>query len=111
VLVVDDEPAVGDVVTRMIRAAGYDVTLAGSAAEAHALGGVWDVLVTDVRMAHTDGVTLARELNARHTLFISGYDAENLVPPGVPFLQKPFDAVEVARAIRRLLDSRATAAA
>jgi signal transduction histidine kinase len=111
VLVVDDEPAVGDVVARMLRLAGYDVTKAGSPAEARALGGDWDVLVTDVRMAQTDGVALAREINARHTLFISGYDAEGLVAPGVPFLQKPFDAAELAHAIRRLLDSPATAAA
>jgi signal transduction histidine kinase len=111
VLVVDDERAVCDVVARMIRAAGYDVTTAASPAEARSLGGVWDVLVTDVRMADTNGVSLAGEINARHTLFISGYDAEGLVAPGVPFLQKPFDAAEVARAIRQLLDSRTSAAA
>ena len=114
VLVVDDERAVCDVVARMIRSAGYDVTTAASPAEARALGGVWDVLVTDVQMAHTDGVTLANEIKARHTLFISGYDPEGLVAPGVPFLQKPFDAAQLASAIRKLLDSqpsRATAAA
>jgi CheY-like chemotaxis protein len=111
VLVVDDEPSVRDVVARMIRSAGYHVTTAGSPAEARALEGAWDVLVTDVRMAHTDGVTLAREINARHTLFISGYDAEGIVAPGVPFLQKPFDAAELARAIRQLLDSRTLATA
>ena len=105
VLVVDDEPAVCDVVARMIRSAGYDVTTAASPPEARSLDGAWDVLVTDVRMAGTDGVALAGEINARHTLFISGYDGEGLVAPGVPFLQKPFDAAQLAHALRQLLDS------
>jgi CheY-like chemotaxis protein len=111
VLVVDDEPAVRDVVARMIRSGGYDVTTAGSPAEARTLGGGWDVLVTDVRMADTNGVALAREIDARQTLFISGYDAEGLVAPGVPFLQKPFDSADLAHAIRQLLDSPVIAAA
>ena len=104
VLVVDDERSVCDVVARMLGSTGYDVTTAGSAAEARALAGDWDVLVTDVRMADTDGVALAAEIEARHTLFISGYDAEDVVAPNASFLQKPFDAAELARAVRQLLD-------
>jgi DNA-binding response OmpR family regulator len=55
-------------------------------------------------MPDTDGVTLAREIDARHTLFISAYDTEGLVAADAPFLQKPFDAAELARAVRVLLD-------
>jgi signal transduction histidine kinase len=104
VLVVDDEQSVCEVVARMLRLEGYDVTTATSASEARALVGAWDVLVTDVRMPETDGVTLAGEIDARHTLFISGYDAEGLVAAEAAFLRKPFDAAELARAMRELLD-------
>jgi signal transduction histidine kinase len=106
VLVVDDERSVCEIVGRMLRLEGYDVTTAISASEARALPGGWDVLVTDVRMPDTDGVALARELDARHTLFISAYDTESLVAADAPFLQKPFDAADLARAVGVLLDGR-----
>jgi signal transduction histidine kinase len=103
-LLVDDDRSVCAVVAQMLHSAGYDVTTAASAAEARALSGDWDVLITDVRMAHTNGVALAGEIDARHTLFISGYDTEHLVAPGASFLQKPFDSAELARAVRKLLE-------
>jgi two-component system cell cycle sensor histidine kinase/response regulator CckA len=103
VLIVDDEQAICDVLAEGLRTEGYDVTVATSAADAQALIGPWDALVTDVVMPGIDGVTLARELDAP-TLFMSGYDADGLVPPDMPFIQKPFELAQLARALRRLLD-------
>jgi signal transduction histidine kinase len=110
VLIVDDEKVVRELLARMLREQGYDVALAGSPREARALDGGWDVLVTDVVMPETDGVRLAREIDARHVLFISGYDQEALVSSDASFLQKPFSRDDLARAVRLLLDGERVAA-
>ena len=110
VLVVDDEKVVRELLAQMLREQGYTVSVAGSAREARALGGRWDVLVTDVVMPETDGVRLAREIDARHVLFISGYDQEALVSAEASFLQKPFSRDDLARTVRALLDGHRVAA-
>ena len=111
ILVVDDEKVVRDLLAQMLREQGYDVSVAGSAREARSLGGRWDLLLTDVVMPETDGVKLAQQLDARHVLFISGYDQEALVASEASFLQKPFSRDELTRTVRALFDgSRASAA-
>jgi signal transduction histidine kinase/CheY-like chemotaxis protein len=104
ILVVDDEEIVRDLLVQILSEQGYDVVGAGSAREARALDGRWDVLVTDVVMPETDGVSLAREIDARHVLFISGYDQGALVSSEAAFLQKPFGREDLTRAMRSLLD-------
>jgi len=104
VLIVDDEQAVCNVLEAALRSEGYDVTTATTAAEARSLAGPWDALLTDVVMPGTDGVTLAREIGAPRTLFMSGYDAYGLTAQEAHFLQKPFELPELARAMRQLLD-------
>jgi two-component system cell cycle sensor histidine kinase/response regulator CckA len=56
ILVVDDEKIVRELLAQMLREQGYEVEIAGSAREARALDGSWDLLVTDVVMPETDGV-------------------------------------------------------
>jgi len=104
VLVVDDEAIVRNLLEQMLVDLGYDVTVVPSALEATALEGAWDLLVADVVMPETDGVSLAQQLDARHVLFISGYDPGSLVSPNAAFLQKPFSHDDLAQAVRRLLD-------
>jgi two-component SAPR family response regulator len=60
--------------------------------------------VTDVVMPELNGVELARGLDARQVLYISGYDQEALVQTDDAFLQKPFGRDDLARAVRTLLD-------
>jgi DNA-binding response OmpR family regulator len=55
-------------------------------------------------MPETDGVKLSRQIDARHILFISGYDQKALVETNASFMQKPFNRDEVSRAVRGLLD-------
>ena len=43
--------------------------------------------------------------DARHVLFISGYDQESLVNEDESFLQKPFSRDDLGHAVRVLLDS------
>ena len=109
ILVVDDERVVRELLAQMLRGQGYDVSVAGSAREARALESSWDLLVTDVVMPETDGVKLAQQIDARHVLFISGYDQEALVHADSFFLQKPFSRDDLARTVRTMLDrDRAT---
>jgi signal transduction histidine kinase len=111
ILVVDDEKVVRELLAQMLREQGYDVAVAGSAREARALGGHWDLLLTDVVMPETDGVRLAQQVDARHVLFISGYDQEALVAGDASFLQKPFSRDELTQTVRMLFDGgRASAA-
>jgi DNA-binding NtrC family response regulator len=104
ILVVDDEKVVRDLLAQMLREQGYDVEVAGSAREARALDGSWDLLLTDVVMPETDGVNLSKQIDARHVLFISGYDQEALVQGDAAFLQKPFNRDELTRTVRALFD-------
>jgi signal transduction histidine kinase len=109
ILVVDDEKIVRELLAQMLREQGYEVAMAASASEARELQGPWDLLLTDVVMPETDGVTLSKDIDARHVMFISGYDQEALVAGDASFLQKPFSRDELTRAVRALFDeARAT---
>ncbi len=55
-------------------------------------------------MPETDGVKLSKQIDARHVLFISGYDQEALVAGDASFLQKPFSRDELTGAVRALFD-------
>jgi signal transduction histidine kinase len=110
ILVVDDEKVVRELLAHMLREQGYDVEVAGSAREARALGGPWDLLLTDVVMPETDGVTLSEQVDARHVLFISGYDQQALAAGDASFLQKPFGRDELTRTVRSLFDGARVAA-
>jgi len=67
VLVVDDEPAIRQVLQAAIGKAGYPVETAGSAAEALARleAGHHDVVLSDVFMPITDGIELLRQARAK----------------------------------------------
>ncbi len=74
ILVVEDEPAVRELVDRILTQAGHDVLSAATGAEALRLSASWpvDLVVSDVVMPGMDGVTLSRRIDAP-TLFMSGY--------------------------------------
>src|SRR5687768_10381313 len=63
VLVVDDEPSMRQMLSFALRREGYDVTTAedGRAALEALRNGVFDVVITDVRMPELSGVDLLRE--------------------------------------------------
>jgi two-component system response regulator AtoC len=67
VLVVDDEPAIRQVLSAAIGKAGYAVDTAGSAAEALAKleRGAFDVVLSDVFMPVTDGIELIKQARAQ----------------------------------------------
>lgn len=115
VLVVEDEEAVRRIAVRMLKRLGYDTLDAASGQEALRVLGREriDLLWTDVLMPGMDGKELADRWHAVQpdvpVLFASGYSGDVLAPRGVlqdgtNFLAKPYQASDVAKAIRRALD-------
>ena len=119
VLLVEDEPSVREVATRMLREQGYNVLVAANGDEALNLvrsrpGESIHLLVTDVVMPRLSGRAVADQLRASRpemkVLFISGYSDDTLTRHGASpdsnlnFLQKPFSPSLLAYKIRELLD-------
>ncbi len=98
VLVVDDEPAIRSLLAASLRRDGYYVAEAADGQEAINVletAGHVDVVVTDVRMPHMDGLTLAGTLRASHPdlniIFVSGYPVSHeAMGPHSRLLSKPF---------------------
>ncbi len=117
VLLVEDEPALLRLTTRMLDDLGYIVLAAstpGGAIELARNGGCRaSLLITDVIMPEMNGQTLAENLLSicprLRCLFISGYPADVIARHGVlgeatHFLEKPFSDVGLAAAVRGALD-------
>ena len=107
ILVVDNEPRIVELVSAMLRMAGYRVMQAISGAQALRIVN-WariDLVVTDVNMPDVDGLHLATHLRRAAPglpiLFLSG-SVNNTSPLGV--LKKPFHMADlhtrVAEALR-----------
>jgi CheY-like chemotaxis protein len=116
-LVVDDEPQVRRLARRALEREGYRVIEATDGLEALGLftqDARIDLLVTDVRMPHTDGIVLAAALRRRFpaipVLFMSGYPRGS-EPAPEPFLAKPFEMRALCDRVRELLDTREGAGA
>jgi CheY-like chemotaxis protein len=118
ILLVEDEAAVRDLVTRILTDAGHTVVAARGGEEALGLasaGPPVELLLSDVVMPGMSGIQLARELRARQAglgvLLMSGYTAEPLgaADAGFDLLPKPFTADELLDRVRRLLDARPAA--
>lgn len=112
ILVVDDEPQVRRLASRALEREGYHVIQATDGLEALGLftddAGI-DLLVTDVRMPHTDGIVLAAALRRRYphvpVLFISGFP-RGTEPAPEPFLAKPFEMQTLCDRVKELLAGR-----
>ena len=125
VLLVEDEEAVREATRRILSRHGHTVIPAARADEALGalakIGPAIDVLVTDVVMPEMSGRELAERVREVHpsmgVVYISGYTDDIVsrhggLEPGVPFLQKPFDASGLLAGVQQALpaDRRATGA-
>ncbi|MEM7100109.1 MAG: ATP-binding protein [Pseudomonadota bacterium] len=102
VLLCEDDSEVRSITSNFLEIAGHRVTAVESAEAALECLSVsntdFDLLLTDVILPGSNGVTLAREARHRHpqldVLLMSGYTADVLENSGVPddieLLQKPF---------------------
>jgi PAS domain S-box-containing protein len=116
VLLVEDEEVVRNLSRRVLQSAGYTVLVARHGPEAILLAsqheGPIHLLATDLVMPRMSGLEVASQLSQTRPdmriLLMSGYPNEAVlrhgVPPGASLLQKPFNAVALARAVRQVLD-------
>ncbi len=118
VLVVEDEPAVRELLEQILASAGYRVTAVANSGEAL----LWveekglrpDLLLVDVILPGMDGSALAARL--RHSLpdlkvlYMSGY-TDNVIAhrgvldPGTHFIQKPFTLDDLTQKVQEVLRS------
>jgi PAS domain S-box-containing protein len=121
ILLVEDENQVRAVVFRQLTSLGYTVSQAGDGAEGLAAlraGHSYDLLLTDVVMpGPINGKGLADEATKLYprlrVLFMSGYSEEaistlGILNPGIALLNKPFRKIDLAQAVRRAIDSKAS---
>ncbi|HEX4047554.1 MAG TPA: ATP-binding protein, partial [Elusimicrobiota bacterium] len=119
ILVADDEADIADVIARLLREDGDEVSVAHNGAEALKLlaAGSYDLVVTDMEMEQAKGTDLydalavKGELASCRMLFVTG----DILNPKVleflsrtksEYLDKPFDIQELRQTVRRLLKPR-----
>ncbi|WP_128927407.1 ATP-binding protein [Bradyrhizobium guangxiense] len=118
VLCVEDDHDARQYVTVQLESLGYKVIPAANATEALAIaadGRSFDLLFTDIVMAGgMNGRELAEQMVATRpslrVLFTSGYAYDSLhvqgrATMGAPLLRKPYRKAELARMLRRCLDT------
>jgi len=118
ILVVEDDPAVRNLVHSVLKRYGYSVILAESGDEAIELFQTnWqnvDLALLDVIMPKMNGKQLCEMLRQRSprlkVLFLSGYTADLIQDKGIPvegidIIMKPAKPMELARKVREMLDA------
>ena len=118
ILLVEDEPSVRDLATRILQRQGYRVTVASNGKEALDLfiarGTGFDLVVSDVVMPIMDGGDLADQLEALDprckVLLMSGYAEEMVMRQGEmaegrAFIAKPFSPNDLLRKVREVIDA------
>ena len=122
-LVVDDEPEIGELMRSLLEGVGHEVATAESGAVALELLDTarFDAIVCDLRMPDMTGAALWQQVHERHPalarrmLFVSGdtlaVDArEFLDRSGCGMLDKPFSKADLLQRVTELLDTLEVAA-
>src|SRR5258705_12425449 len=119
ILVVDDEPAIQDILTWALSAEGYRVATAGNGEEALARVGEeeFDIIVTDIVMPGIDGLEVlerSRVLNPRAAVIVmTAYAALETAIAALrrgasDYLEKPFSVDLLKERVQRRLQYRET---
>jgi PAS domain S-box-containing protein len=117
VLLVEDEPSVRSIARRILERNGYTVLEAHDGRHALRVAEQYKqpihLLLTDMMMPELTGrdvwTWLAPKRSELRVLYMSGYTNDDIVRRGLldadaAFLQKPFTAADLARAVRSTLD-------
>ena len=121
VLLVDDDPAIRDSLSKELRAAGYTTVTATNGAEGLAAvqSNAPDVILTDLAMPRSDGFELIAALRAGSrtpiiVLSVRGADADKVRALDLgadDFVTKPFSVAELLARVRAQLRRTGTTAA
>lgn len=114
ILIVDDEPDVGEVLEEYLAAHGYAAVIARSAGEARALTARQpvDLALVDINMPGEDGLSLARHLRERYAriaiVMLTSADTitdriVGLEMGADDYVSKPFDPRELLARIKSVL--------
>jgi two-component system response regulator MprA len=106
VLVVDDDPAIRELVAALLADEGWAVRTAADGLAALAATGTWhpDLVVTDVAMPRLDGLELlahVRQQGDRTPFVLVSAGAPVPARPGVWFVAKPFALDDLLLAVAR----------
>ena len=117
ILVVEDEPGIGEVCLRVLTGGGFEVDVAvnGVVAEDNLWGKAYDLAVIDIRTPLLDGKQLYQYIIERYprlkegVIFITGDvmggDTQYfLEQSGRPFLLKPFNPDELKSVVEETLE-------
>jgi PAS domain S-box-containing protein len=113
ILVVEDEEIVRDLIANVLRMHGYTILEAAQAGDALLIfekqGKIVDLVITDIVMPRMNGKELVDRLRKKYknlkVLFMSGYsDTIQISKTEENYLQKPFQAAELAKLVRQILD-------
>ncbi|MCJ7546715.1 MAG: sigma-54 dependent transcriptional regulator [Deltaproteobacteria bacterium] len=118
ILVVDDEPSMRTTLSILLKREGYQVSLAGSGAEALPLlaPGEYDMILTDLKMEGMDGIELLRHIKAvdpqAEVLIFTAYGTiasavEAMKLGAYDYIGKPFDEEELLLKVARALERKA----
>ncbi len=117
VLLVEDEPAVRSIATRILQSAGYGLLTASGPSEALDIArrhpGPIHALLTDVVMPDMNGFDLAKHITKERqetrVLFMSGYPSRDGLPvdlqTNITLIAKPFSPDGLLNQMRALLDA------
>jgi two-component system, NtrC family, response regulator PilR len=117
ILVVDDEKSLREVMSIMLKRAGYDVTEAsdGEQAIGQVNKDIYDLVITDLRMPKADGMDVLKAVKSTSpetvvlvvTAFGTADSAVEAMKQGAyDYLTKPFQVDEVQLIIRNALEKR-----
>jgi len=117
ILVVDDDPGMRELLEILLAKEGYEVTCAKGGTEAVALVGkkAFDIVVTDIRMKHVDGLEVLRSVKkinpATPVVMISAYaSAETAVEAmhegAYDYFPKPFDTDRFKEVIKDIVEAQ-----
>jgi two-component system response regulator PilR (NtrC family) len=117
ILVVDDECGLREVLSIMLKRAGYAVTEASDGEEAisHISKEIFDLVITDLRMPKADGMAVLQAVKSSSpetvvlviTAFATADSAVDAMKQGAyDYLTKPFQVDEVQLIIRNALEKR-----
>jgi DNA-binding NtrC family response regulator len=117
ILVIDDDPGVRESMERMLRSAGYTVQSAQTGEDGFELarGGMFDVILSDMRMPGISGLDVLRKLRDGRVdaafIIMTGFGTvdsavEAMKLGAVDFVQKPFFRDELLMRVRSAADRR-----